>query len=218
MTRRIRGILFDLDGVLVFTDQYHYRAWKAISDRLGIAFDETTNDQLRGVSRMQSLEIILRGWTGKPFSDEEKRKLAEEKNAMYRELLLQMTLESVSGEVRQTLKDLRKRGYRLAVGSSSKNAGTILERTQLAELFDAVSDGNNISRSKPDPEVFVKAAGLLGLPCETCAVVEDANAGIDAALEAGMLAIGIGAAAGYEKADYAISGLGQLTQLFMPIE
>lgn len=213
-TDMIRALIFDLDGVLVFTDQYHYLAWKKLSDRLGIYFDEQINNRLRGVSRMDSLEIILERYHGPTFSQEEKAALAAEKNETYRQLLMEMTPASVAPEVRDTLAELRRRGYRLAVGSSSKNAKTILERTALTDAFDAISDGTNISRSKPDPEVFLKAAEYLGITPERCAVIEDAEAGIDAANAGGMLSLGIGEASSYEKTNCPIRSVPDLLKLF----
>ncbi|MGM9606486.1 MAG: beta-phosphoglucomutase [Oscillospiraceae bacterium] len=210
----IKGILFDLDGVLVFTDRYHYLAWKKIADKLGIYFDETINNRLRGVSRMDSLEIVLERYEGPALSREDKERLAGEKNESYRALLREMTPESVSPEVRSTLTVLRQRGYRLAIGSSSKNAKTILSLVGLTEQFDAISDGTNITRSKPDPEVFLKAAEFLGLPPAQCAVVEDACAGIDAARAGGMTAVGIGDAAGYDRATFRIDSFEDLLALF----
>lgn len=210
----IQAIIFDLDGVLVFTDRYHYEAWKKLADKLGIYFDEKINNRLRGVSRMESLEIILERYSGPALSENEKTALAAEKNETYRELLKQMTKESVTMDVRDTLAELRRRGYKLSVGSSSKNARTILERTELTGAFDAVSDGTNISRSKPDPEVFLKGAEFLGLPPEKCAVVEDAEAGIDAATAGGMLPVGIGEAASYSKTIYPIRSISDLLILF----
>lgn len=211
----IKGIIFDLDGVIVFTDQYHFQAWKKLADRLGAYFDEKINDRLRGVSRMESLNIVLERYQGPVFTDEEKLALAAEKNAAYVELLQQMTPASVTDDVRETLKTLRQRGYLLSVGSSSRNTKTILARTELTDYFDAISDGTNISRSKPDPEVFVKAAEFLGLSREKCAVVEDAHAGIDAAKAANMLAVGIGPAASYGKTDCPITNFTDLKGLFL---
>ena len=210
----IHGIIFDLDGVLVFTDQYHYQAWKQLADRLEIPFDETVNNRLRGVSRMESLDIVLERYHGQPLSKKDKERLAEEKNEVYRALLGQMTPASVDPCVRETLEQLRGRGYRLAVGSSSKNAKVILERVGLTDAFDAISDGTNITRSKPDPEVFLKAAEFLRLEPSQCAVVEDARSGIDAAIAAGMLPVGIGDAAGYAKADHKIGTVEELLTLF----
>lgn len=209
----MKSIIFDLDGVLVFTDRFHYQAWKQLTDRLGIYFDESINNRLRGVSRMESLDIILeRSEVHYPLKSRER--FASEKNEYYRKLLSNMTWEDVSPEVRSTLAELKRRGHRLAVGSSSKNAKFILNQVGLTEVFDAISDGTNITRSKPDPEVFLKAAEFLGEPPGNCAVVEDAFAGIDAAKSAGMLAVGIGAAASYEKTDKALGQFVELLELF----
>ncbi len=197
-----KAFIFDLDGVIVFTDKFHYQAWKKMADGMGIYFDETINNRLRGVSRMDSLEIILERYEGEPLSRSEKEALAEEKNASYRELLATMTPADVTEQVRAALKELRNRGYKLAIGSSSKNARFILEKVELLDAFDAISDGNNITNSKPDPEVFLKAAEYLGEKPEECIVVEDAYAGVDAAKAGGMRAAAIGDAASYEKADY----------------
>lgn len=207
-----KAFIFDLDGVLCFTDKYHFRAWKALADRLGIPFDENVNDRLRGVSRMASLEIILSlGSTS--YSEEEKAAFAEEKNELYRTFLKGMTPSDITQEVRSTLDELRRRGYRLAIGSSSKNTPLILERTDMAKYFDAVSDGNNITHSKPDPEVFLKAAEFLGLRPEECYVVEDAEAGIDAGSAGGFSTIGIGPAAHYAKTDMPIRTFADILQL-----
>ena len=206
----VKGLIFDLDGVIVFTDQYHYKAWKQMADEKGIYFDQEINNRLRGVSRMESLEIILERYEGEPLSDEDKQKMAEEKNEIYKKLLEQMTPADVSDEVKETLDELRKRGYLLSIGSSSKNAKYILERTGIMDKFDAVSDGTNITRSKPDPEVFLKAGEFLEEDPANCVVVEDAYAGIDAAKAAGMLAVGLGDAFGYEKTDVKIEHFAQL--------
>ena len=207
-----QGIIFDLDGVLLSTDEMHYTAWKTIADELQIPFGREENNLLRGVSRMASLEIILN--LGKvSLAEEEKQALAEKKNSRYVALLQSLTPDVVTQEVRDTLTELRARGVKLAVGSSSRNAKTILRLTDLLRYFDAVSDGTNISRSKPDPEVFQKAAAFLGLSPDECAVVEDAVAGIDAANAGGFMSIGIGDAASYEKADAKIDRIGDLLNL-----
>jgi beta-phosphoglucomutase len=208
----MKALIFDLDGVLVFTDRFHYEAWKKTADKLGVYFDEAINNRLRGVSRSGSLEIILERYDGE-VSAAEKEALMKEKNDIYRRLLDDMTPADVSNDVRSTLNKLCQRGFRLAVGSSSKNAGFILEKVQLSGAFDAISDGNNITRSKPDPEVFLKAASFLGEAPHDCAVIEDAAAGIDAAKAAGMTAIGIGDAANYAKADYVIRSFGELLKI-----
>lgn len=207
-----QGIIFDLDGVLLSTDEMHYTAWKSIADELGIPFDRQVNRRLRGVSRMESLEIILEA-SPRVYSDAEKQALAERKNHRYRALLQSLTPEAVAPQVRETLTALKERGTRLAVGSSSRNTATILALTELRHFFDAVSDGTNITRSKPDPEVFLKAAAFLGLDPADCAVVEDAVAGIDAAIAGGFTAIGISDAARYEKTHIPIQSLPQLLTL-----
>lgn len=207
---RKNALIFDLDGVLVFTDKFHYLAWKSVADELGIPFDEKVNDRLRGVSRMDSLEIILEQYHGAPLTAEEKLQIAAKKNDLYRSYLSTMTEKDVSDEVRATLAELKNRGYLLALGSSSKNAKYILEKVDLLSAFDKISDGNNIVHSKPDPEVFLKAAEFLGVGPETCAVVEDAKAGIDAAKAGGMLAVGIGDAASYEKTDVRLTRFSDL--------
>ena len=184
-----------------------------MSDEMGIYFDEKINNRLRGVSRAESLEIILERYEGPALSQEKKAELMESKNNTYRELLASMTPADVADEVRETLAELHNRGYKLAIGSSSKNAKFILEKVDLLGAFDAISDGTNITKSKPDPEVFVKAAEFLGEQPEDCYVVEDAYAGIDAAKNVGMQAVGIGDAAGYEKADHKIQSFRDLLAL-----
>ena len=206
-----QGIIFDLDGVLLSTDEMHYEAWKSVADELGIPFDRSVNNRLRGVSRMESLEIILEKST-RSFSQEEKEALATRKNDRYRVLLGNLTPDAVAPEVRQTLAALKVRGLKLAVGSSSKNTKYILQLTDLAHFFDAVSDGTNITRSKPDPEVFLKAADFIGLKPEDCFVVEDAVAGIDAANAGGFSSIGIGDAAAYGITEIPIQSLQDILQ------
>ncbi len=206
-----QGIIFDLDGVLLSTDEMHYEAWKSVADELSIPFDRTVNNRLRGVSRMESLEIILEK-SSHTFSPEEKEELATRKNDRYRTLLQSLTPDAVAPEVRNTLSELKARGLKLAVGSSSKNTKLILSLTDLEHFFDAVSDGTNIIRSKPDPEVFLKAAEFIGLTPADCAVVEDATAGIDAAIAGGFTSIGIGDAAVYEKTEIRIQSLQDLLQ------
>lgn len=208
----ISAILFDLDGVLCSTDRFHYRAWKELADRLGLPFNEEINRQLRGVSRMESLEILLRG-SERKFTFQEKAALAEEKNRRYRQLLMGLTQTDVSPPVRQTLRELRARGYRQAVASSSRNTPLILQRVGLDTWFDAVIDGNQITRSKPDPEVFLRAAQALGFPPARCLVVEDADAGVEAALRGGFPCAGIGPAARNPNVTRPLSSLSQLLQI-----
>ncbi|MBQ8519685.1 MAG: beta-phosphoglucomutase [Agathobacter sp.] len=209
----IKGVIFDLDGVLVFTDKLHYQAWKQMADKMGIYFDEEINNRLRGVSRMDSLEIILEKYYGEPLTLEQKENLATEKNDTYRELLKTMTRDDATDEVRETLAELKCRGYKLSLGSSSKNAKFILERVELLDMFDAISDGNNITKSKPDPEVFLKGAEYLGLNPEDCLVVEDAEAGVEAGLAGGMQVAAIGDAVNCGKANYNLSTFGDLLKI-----
>lgn len=209
----MKAVIFDLDGVLVFTDQYHYRAWKEMADKLGIYFDEEINNRLRGVSRRESLEIILERYEGEPLTEEQIQEYMTFKNNRYRELLTEMSPADVAPEVRTCLVELREKGYKLAIGSSSKNAKFILEKTDLTAAFDAVSDGTNISQSKPHPEVFLKAAQYLGVDPDVSAVIEDAKAGIDAAVSGGMYAIGIGDASDYAACDASIKSLAELPAL-----
>lgn len=206
-----KGIIFDLDGVLLSTDEMHYQAWKSIADEFSIYFDRQINNRMRGVSRMDSLEILLER-SSRTFSQEEKEALAARKNDLYRAYLQSLTPDTIAPEVRETLAELKARGLKLAVGSSSKNTKLILSLTDLAHFFDAVSDGTNITRSKPDPEVFLKAADFIGLTPDDCAVVEDAVAGIDAANAGGFASIGIGDAAAYGKTDIHIQSLADILQ------
>ena len=182
---KYKGIIFDLDGVICSTDEYHYLAWKALADRLNIPFDRERNNLLRGVSRAASLNIILEK-SDQTYTDEEKAALAEEKNTLYRELLGNMSTADLSDDVKITLEALRKTDLKLAIGSSSKNTPFILEQIGLRNFFDAIADGNCITHSKPSPEVFLKAAEMISLPPQNCLVVEDARAGVEAAIAGGF--------------------------------
>lgn len=203
------GVIFDLDGVICFTDKYHYQAWKAVADKLGIEFNEQINNRLRGVSRMDSLEIILERYDGK-LSQQEKEAIAQEKNDIYRKLLEKMSPADLSDEVKDTLDTLRARGLKLAIGSSSKNTKFILARLGLGDYFDAISDGTNITRSKPDPQVFQMAAEFIEMKPEACLVVEDAKAGIEAARAGGFDSAGLGEAASCGLATYAMKTFSNL--------
>lgn len=211
----LKAAIFDLDGVIVFTDKFHYQAWKKMADEMEIYFDEEINNRLRGVSRMDSLEIILERYEGEPLSAEKKEELAMQKNETYRELLKTMTPADVTDEVRETLTELRRRGYKISLGSSSKNAKFILERVALLDAFDAISDGTNITKSKPDPEVFLKGAEFLGEEPANCLVVEDAEAGIDAGIAGGMKTAAIGDAVNCGKADYNMSTFSDLLKILI---
>lgn len=209
----MKAVIFDLDGVICFTDKYHYQAWKKMADEMGIPFDEQINKRLRGVSRMESLDIILEK-ADREYSSEEKEKLATQKNATYVELLDNMTEKDLSEEVKTTLDKLREKGLLLAIGSSSKNTKKILSKIGLGDYFDAISDGTNITKSKPDPEVFLKAAQMLGVDPEDALVVEDAEAGIDAAVAGGFKSAGIGDAASHKGTTYPINTFSDLLKIF----
>ncbi len=209
----MEAVIFDLDGVLVHTDRFHYLAWKKLSEEAGIYFDETINERLRGVSRMESLEIILERYEGEPLSEEKKQQMAEKKNSYYREFLEIMTPQDVTEEVRETLKKLREKGIKMAIGSSSKNTRFILEKTALTDAFDAVSDGTMIKRTKPDPEVFLLAAELLQVPPAQCLVVEDAEAGIEAGKAGGMKTASYGSAAAMHLGDYILENFADLLKI-----
>lgn len=208
----MKAVIFDLDGVLCSTDRFHYQAWKSVADELGIYLDEQINNRLRGVSRMASLDIVLER-CDREVPQEEKLELAERKNGRYRELLKNLTPDDLLPGVMETLEGLRRAGFKLAIGSSSKNTPFILERLGITDRFDAISDGNNITHSKPDPEVFVKAAEMLGLPCGDCLVVEDAVAGAEAAHRAGMKAACVGDAAEAGAGDWNLKSLRELFEV-----
>lgn len=208
----MKAIIFDLDGVICHTDEYHYLAWKAMADSMSIPFDREINNRLRGVSRMESLEIILEQYHGE-LSPAEKEALAEQKNELYKESLKQMSPADLSEEVKTTLDALRSRNYKLAIGSSSKNARFILQQLGLGGYFDAISDGNNIVNSKPDPEVFVKAAQMLCIPASDCLVVEDAVSGAVAGKRGGMKVACVGDAAAQQAGDYNLHSFAQLLEV-----
>lgn len=208
----IYAIIFDLDGVICSTDRYHYLSWKALADRLGLPFDEQVNRQLRGVSRMESLEIIL-GEHSAEYSDAEKLALAEEKNNIYKSYLSTMTPGDLSKNVRMTLHTLRQRGYLLAIGSSSKNTRQILKQLGLGDFFDAIADGTMITKSKPDPEVFLLAASMLGVSPENAIVIEDAESGVRAAKAGRFRAIGIRTEGNDPDSDITIKKLSNLIDI-----
>lgn len=198
----IKGVIFDLDGVLVSTDELHFKAWKMLADRLGISeYTKEDNEKQKGVSRLESLEIVLS--KGRDvYSKEEKETLAEEKNKYYVKLLQTIDSKVILADVIQTLNMLKKRGVKIAVGSVSKNAPLILERVGLIKYIDEVSCGLDITKSKPDPEVFLIAAKKLNLKREECLVVEDSKAGIIAAKAGGMLSLAVGPENEKLQADY----------------
>lgn len=210
--KNIQAVIFDLDGVICSTDQYHYLAWKQLADQLGLSFDQGVNRRLRGVSRMESLDVILGEHSG-CYTQAEKQALAEQKNDIYKAYLSTMTPEDLPGEVIQTLQTLRQRGYLLAIGSSSKNTRQILRQLGLSGFFDAVADGTQIAHSKPDPEVFLLAANMLGVSAEHAVVIEDAQSGVQAAIAGGFHVIGLRTDENDPQAKISIRNLSDLSEL-----
>lgn len=207
---KISACIFDLDGVVVDTAKYHYQAWRRLANELGFDFTLENNERLKGVSRMTSLDILLE-IGGKELTYEEKSALAEKKNAWYKELIAKMTPEEVLPGAVEFLSQVKKAGYKLALGSASKNAMAILEKTDLKKWFDVIIDGTKTQRAKPDPQVFELGAEGLGVDASECVVFEDAEAGIEAALRAGMYCVGVGSPENLGKANLVISGLHEMT-------
>ena len=209
------GIIFDLDGVICSTDEYHYLAWKKLAEKLGIKdFTKKDNERQRGVSRMESLEVVLEK-TDKKFTQEEKVALATEKNEYYKQMLAQMSKKDLADDVKDTLDTIKAKGIRIAIGSSSKNAKFILSRIGLLDYFDAISDGENITRTKPDPQVFTMAAEFLGLDPSRCLVVEDAEAGIMAGKTGGFDTAALGSATKCPYATYRLSTFSDLKAIVL---
>lgn len=199
----LKGIIFDLDGVLTDTAEYHYIAWKELGKKIGIEFDRDFNENLKGISRMDSLERILEyGGKADHYSLEEKEQLASEKNEQYKTLIKQITPADILPGIKQFLEDCQQKDIRLALASASKNGSVILERLELTELFEVIVDPATLKKGKPDPEIFLKAAELLGLTPEECIGIEDAEAGIESINRAKMFSVGVGNAASMKDADY----------------
>jgi len=206
----LRGCIFDLDGVIVDTARYHFMAWRRLAKELGFTFTLEDNEALKGVSRMASLEILLNKG-GISVSDREKELLAARKNGWYIEFISGMTPDEILPGSVKLLKTLRREGILTAIGSASKNAGTILDGIGLRRMFDVIIDGNKISKAKPDPEVFLKGAEEMDLPPSSCVVFEDAQAGIEAAIAGGMKCVGVGNPALLGRADMVIPDLKNIT-------
>ncbi|WP_432708598.1 beta-phosphoglucomutase [Pedobacter sp.] len=202
--------IFDLDGVLVDTAVYHYKAWKQLANDMGFDFTEAQNEHLKGVNRMRSLDMIL-NWGGVEKTAEEKEVLATSKNTQYVSMINKMTAAEVLPGTINLLTALQQAGIKIALGSASKNAGVILERTQLTHFFDAIVDGNLVSASKPDPEVFVKGAAMVGVSPAQSVVFEDAQAGVDAALAANMKVVGVGQPENLKGAHVYVKDLSEIT-------
>jgi beta-phosphoglucomutase len=208
--RSLSACLFDLDGVIVDTAKYHFIAWRQIARELGFVFTEKDNERLKGVSRTRSLEILLEiGGLALPTG--EKVRIAEKKNALYLSYVMQMTPAEILPGADTFLVECRGAGYKIALATASRNAAVIIDLLKIASLFDVVVDGNKVTHTKPDPEVFLNCAKELGLPPDSCVVFEDAEAGIEAACAAGMLAVGIGDPVILGRADLVVPGLSELS-------
>ena len=205
----MKGAIFDLDGVIVDTAKYHYLAWKELAAELGFFFKESDNERLKGVSRMRSLEILLEVG-GIEATDEQKEKWAKKKNDRYVEMLQDLDKSELLCGAEEYLKKLKSEGVLISLGSASKNAPLILEKLGIIDLFDALVDGNSVSKAKPDPEVFLKGAEMLGLDPKDCVVFEDSQAGIEAARRAGCGVIAVDVGGVLYDADEYVKCLGDL--------
>jgi beta-phosphoglucomutase len=204
--KQIKACIFDLDGVIVDTAKYHFKAWRRLANELGFDFTEEENEQLKGVSRVESLNLILK-WGRKEENDEEvKAALADKKNAWYLEYIERMTADEILPGAEVFIRDAKSKGIKIVLGSASKNSRIILERIGIANLFDAVMDGNSTTKSKPNPEVFLLGAQAVGLEPAECIVFEDAEKGIEAALAGGFYAVGVGNADVLDEAHIVIPG------------
>jgi beta-phosphoglucomutase len=206
----LKACLFDLDGVIVDTAKYHYVAWREIAEELGFVFTEEDNEKLKGVSRMRSLEILLE-IGGISLDGESKTLLAQKKNSLYLQYILKMRPDEVLPGAKEFLADCRNNNLGIGLGSASKNATTLLNLLQITHLFDAIIDGNKVTKAKPDPEVFLTGARELGVLPQNCVVFEDAKAGIEAAIAANMFSVGIGDPVILKKANFVTSGLKNLS-------
>ncbi|MEO3408377.1 beta-phosphoglucomutase [Mucilaginibacter sp. CAU 1740] len=206
----IKACIFDLDGVIVDTAIYHYKAWKRLANSLGFDFTEHQNEQLKGVSRVRSLQLIL-GWGNVTKTEAEQEVLATQKNTWYMEMVNQMTPSEILPGAKEFLETCRAVGLKIALGSASKNSMTILDKLDLTDMFDAVIDGNKVSKAKPDPEVFLAGAQALGMQPEECVVFEDAIAGVEAAIAGDMKVVGIGSPDVLVGANLVIKGLDEMT-------
>ncbi len=209
---RYQAVIFDLDGVICHTDEYHYMAWKEIAQELEIPYSRAINNRMRGIDRMASLEVLLEG-SNKKFSLARKEEYAAKKNVNYRNLLNNLSPEGLDPDVKETLKEVRAAGLKMAIGSSSKNTKFILERLGLDNFFDAVADGTDVIQAKPNPEVFLIAAARMAIQPNACLVVEDAKSGVLAAQAAGMDAAAIGEAVELGLAKYTLTRLSDLLKI-----
>jgi beta-phosphoglucomutase len=203
MSTRFKAVIFDLDGVITDTAHYHYLAWKRLADSVGAPFDEAFNEQLKGVDRMGSLELIL-ARAPRTYTPEEKRALADSKNTHYQELIATMTPDDLLPGALRALEEVRAAGLKIGLASVSRNAFTVLDRLGIRDRFDDVVDAATVVNGKPDPEIFLTAAAHLGVDPKDCLGVEDAVAGVASIKDAGMFAVGVGSPEVLHRADRVI--------------
>jgi beta-phosphoglucomutase len=210
----IKAIIFDLDGVIVNTAKYHYLAWRQLANKLGFDISTEQNEQLKGVSRVESLEIIL-GWGGIKLNKTQKQNLLIQKNKDYLNYIQTLSKADILAGITEALNFLKSSDILIALGSASKNAMPIIKQLEIISFFDAIVDGNQVTQTKPNPEVFLKAAEKLKIPPQQCVVIEDAKAGIEAANKAKMISVGIGDKTVLQKANYILEDTSKLSKSFL---
>ncbi len=209
MKSELKAVIFDLDGVLTDTAEYHYKGWKMLADQLGIPFDKEANEELKGIDRLASLNKILEKGN-KTYTEEEKAQLCNTKNDYYKELIKSICEKDLLPGAENVLKELKRRNLKIGLASVSKNAFTVVESLKIAEYFDYIADAAKIAKGKPDPEIFITCANGLGVECESCLGVEDAAAGVEAIKGSNMIAVGIGEKEILSNADMVLGSLEDL--------
>jgi len=199
MTDKIKAFILDLDGVITDTAEFHFKAWKKMADEEGIPFEREDNEKLRGVSRRKSMELIL---DGREMAEDKIQKLMDRKNRYYNDFLENLKEDDLLPGARNLIDEIIRRGYKIAVASSSRNAKTVIKNLGIMDIFDTISDGHSVENSKPAPDLFLHTAENLSLAPENCVVIEDAESGVEGALAAGMVAVGVGPEERVGKADY----------------
>lgn len=215
----VKAVLFDLDGVITDTAEYHYRAWKKLAEQLGISFDRAFNENLKGVSRKDSLDLILKhGNKENQYTLEEKEDLMEEKNTIYLGMIEQLTPKAILPGIHSLLEDLKEKGIKIGLASASKNGPMILEKLEIATYFDTIANPAEVKRGKPFPDLYLTAAKQLNIEPQECVGIEDAKSGVEAILSANMVAIGVGDKDTLQNAQYVVENTGQLnTDLILSV-
>lgn len=207
----IKGLIFDLDGVITDTAEYHYLAWKSLAEKIGIEIDREFNEQLKGISRMESLDLILKhGNKEQSYTEAEKEELATQKNEEYKESIKEITPDDLLPGIEKLLKEAKEKNLGLVLASASKNGPAIMENLQITDLFDGIVDPASLKAGKPDPEIFIRGAEMLGLETEECVGLEDAEAGIESINGANMFSVGVGSKEAMKQADYAVEDTSKL--------